>query len=341
MTAVPADAFGAARSCTRCDTEIAPALLSCPSCHTLVHSDALKELAATADRAVADARFEAARDAWYRALELLPPTSQQVPLIQARIAELTARINPDAPAAAAAATTGAWWKQGVAALLAILFFSFGKLKFLLLGLTKAKTFFSMFAFFGFYWTQFGWPLAAGLVISLYIHEMGHVHMLRRLGIDAGAPLFIPGLGAFVMLKQHVTDALTDAKIGLAGPAWGLGAGLAAYVVFRATGAPIWAAIAQLTGFLNLFNLIPIWQLDGSRGFHALNTAQRWAAVVAIGVIFWMTGLKLLVLVGAVAVFRAFQGRDGEPHAGVLAAFVVLTVAHAVLAGIPVLQAAGS
>jgi hypothetical protein len=90
-------------------------------------------------------------------------------------------------------------------LLTLLLFSFGKLKFLLLGLTKAKTFFSMFAFFGFYWTQFGWPLAAGLVISLYIHEMGHVHMLRRLGIDAGAPLFIPGLGAFVMLKQHVTD----------------------------------------------------------------------------------------------------------------------------------------
>ena len=336
MTAVPADAPGAARSCTRCDTEIAPALLSCPACHTLVHSDALKELAASAARAVADGRFEDARSAWYRAIELLPPNSQQLPLIQARIAELTARINDDAPAAATTGTSGPWWKQGSAALVAILLFSFGKLKFLLLGLTKAKTFFSMFAFFGFYWTQFGWPLAAGLAISLYIHEMGHVHMLRRLGIDAGAPLFIPGFGAFVMLKQHVTDALTDAKIGLAGPAWGLGAGLAAYAVFRATNAPIWAAIAQLTGFLNLFNLIPIWQLDGSRGFHALNTTQRWAAVAAIGVIFWMTGLKLLVLVGAVAVFRAVQGRDGEPHAGVLAAFVVLTVAHTLLAGISVL-----
>ena len=108
--------------------------------------------------------------------------------------------------------------------------SLGKLKFLLLGLTKASTFVSMFAFFGVYWSIYGWPLALGLVLSIYIHEMGHVAMLRRLGIAAGAPMFIPGVGALVMLKQHVADPLTDAKIGLAGPVWGLGAALAAFGV---------------------------------------------------------------------------------------------------------------
>jgi Zn-dependent protease len=148
-----------------------------------------------------------------------------------------------------------------------------------------------------------------------------------------------------MLKTHVTDALTDAKIGLAGPAWGLGAGIAAYGVFRVTGAPIWAAIAQLTGVLNLFNLIPIWQLDGSRGFHALSTAQRWAAVLAIGVTYVLIrpeaevqflNQKVLVLVGVVAIFRAFQRSDGGSHHKVLAAFVGLTVAHALLSAIPII-----
>jgi Zn-dependent protease len=105
----------------------------------------------------------------------------------------------------------------------------GKLKFLLIGLTKASTFISMFAFFGVYWSAYGWPLALGLVLSIYIHEMGHVAMLRGLGIDAGAPMFIPGVGAVVMLKQHVQDPLTDAKIGLAGPVWGLGAAIVALV----------------------------------------------------------------------------------------------------------------
>ena len=139
----------------------------------------------------------------------------------------------------------------------------------------------MFAFFGVYWSLYGWPLALGLVVSIYIHEMGHVAMLRRLGIAAGAPLFIPGVGALVMLKQHIDDPITDAKIGLAGPVWGLGAALAALGVYAVDGTPIWLAIAQLTGFLNLFNLIPVWQLDGSRGFHALSRMERWIVVAAI------------------------------------------------------------
>ena len=120
------------------------------------------------------------------------------------------------------------------------------------------------------WSLHGWPLAVGIAASIYVHEMGHVAMLRRLGIATGAPLFIPGVGAIVMLKQHVTDPITDARIGLAGPVWGLSAGVAAWLVYFLTGAPIWLAIAELTGFITLFNLTPIWQLDGSREFHALS-----------------------------------------------------------------------
>ena len=89
-------------------------------------------------------------------------------------------------------------------------------------------------------------------------------MLRRLGINADAPLFIPGVGALVMLKQHITDPVIDARIGLAGPVWGLSAAIVSWVIYLATGAPIWLAIAELTGFINLFNLIPVWQLDGAR-----------------------------------------------------------------------------
>ena len=64
--------------------------------------------------------------------------------------------------------------------------------------------------------------------------MGHVAMLRRLGINANAPLFIPGVGAMVMLKQHITDPIVDARIGLAGPVWGLGATIAAWLAYQAT-----------------------------------------------------------------------------------------------------------
>jgi Zn-dependent protease len=164
----------------------------------------------------------------------------------------------------------------------------------------------MFAFFGVYWSTHGWKLALGLVVSIYIHEMGHVAMLRRLGIKAGSPLFIPGVGALVMLKQRIDDPIIDAKIGLAGPIWGLGAGLAAYGIFVMTKVPVWLAIAQLTGLINLFNLIPIWQLDGSRAFHALSSAQRIVLLCVIALTYFATQQKMLLLIGAVAVWRAFQ-----------------------------------
>jgi len=90
-----------------------------------------------------------------------------------------------------------------------------------------------------YWTIWGWKFALGVVLSIYIHEMGHVQALQRYGIKATAPMFIPGLGAVIRLKQYPADAREDARVGLAGPLWGLGA-LAAYVVYRATGVGVWA-----------------------------------------------------------------------------------------------------
>jgi Zn-dependent protease len=202
----------------------------------------------------------------------------------------------------------------------------GKLKFLVLGLTKLKTLLSMFGFIGVYWSIHGWPLAVGIAISIYIHEMGHVAMLRRLGIQAGAPLFIPGVGALVMLKEHVTNPIVDARIGLAGPVWGFGAAVAALIAYGATGTPIWLAIAELTAFLNLFNLIPVWQLDGARGFHALSRAERLMVVAAIALALWVTGVGVLWIIGAVALYRAGSGEIGPGHQPTLATFVFLVLA---------------
>jgi len=321
-------AFSRDRSqCARCATELAPHAVACPACGTLVHAEKLKQLAAAANDALTEGDLVGARERWEQALRFLPPESQQYATIRARVTDLSKRIDAAAPAESKPTTEGdSWWKRGGAAIVTIGLLLIGKLKFLLLGLTKASTFFSMFAFFGVYWSLYGWPLAAGIVVSIYIHEMGHVAMLRRLGIAAGAPLFIPGVGALVMLKQHVDDPITDAKIGLAGPVWGLGAALAALGAYAVTHAQIWLAIAQLTGLLNLFNLIPIWQLDGSRGFHALSRTERWIVVGAIGLALWLTGQRLLWIVGGVAAWRATQKAVGPGDRRMLATFVLLIVA---------------
>ena len=310
----PGDPLIRNRHCDRCATELAPRALACPSCSALVHRARLQELADLAATAATAGDRAAARQHWQDALTLVPPASEQHRLIAGRIAGLREDV-PAVPAGPSQSQrSGSWWKQALGGAVTIGLLLVGKLKFLLLGLTKASTFISMFGFMAVYWGLYGWPLALGLVISIYIHEMGHVAMLRRLGIAAGAPLFIPGVGAVVMLKERVTDPIADARIGLAGPVWGAGAALIALVLGFATGHRVMFGVAYFGAVINVFNLLPVWQLDGGRAFVALSRRQR--AIVA-GVV-WAAGLvtgnPICFLVAIAATFRAASA-GGAPTEG--------------------------
>lgn len=279
--------------CPDCGTEVAPELRACPTCARLLYGDRLKALAARAETAEQAGDLSVALTAWRDTLDLLPPESRQHAAILQKVQALSALVDQGVEAPKGG------WKKGAAGLgaVALLLFKFKSLllfiltkgKFLLLGLTKGKTLFSMLLFLGVYWTIWGWKFALGFVVSIYIHEMGHVWMLRRYGIRATAPMFIPGLGAFVRLNQHPATAVEDARVGLAGPVWGLGAAAAAYAVYAATGNQLWGAIAQSGAMINLFNLIPIWQLDGGRGFQSLTKGQRWIAAAVVAVMYYVTG----------------------------------------------------
>jgi Zn-dependent protease len=324
-----------ASKCASCSTELAPHALSCPACHTLVFAAKLKDLAAIAHQRADVNDLAGAREAWLDALRFLPAETQQHDAVLAHVTALNETIARQATNKPKTEHAGPGWKRGAAGAVAVGLLLLSKLKFLILGLTKASTFFSMFAFFGVYWTAFGWPLALGLVVSIYIHEMGHVAELKRLGIDAGAPLFIPGIGALVRLRQHITDAVTDARVGLAGPIWGLGAGVAAWAVGLFATSPTWLAIAQLTGYINLFNLIPVWQLDGSRGFHALDRTARWSIVALTIAMFVLTNQRLLLVIAAVGAYRAFQRPTATTDRRTWATFAGLIVLLSLLAEIHV------
>ncbi len=311
-----------AATCPSCGTQVAPALRSCPACHRLLHAEALKQLANEAERAAQAGDAVAELAAWRQVLTLLPPASRQHGTVAEKVAELSRRLPADA------LTPRPSWAQragpiGAAGLLVWKFkFAFGTIASMLLSL-------------GVYWTAWGWRFALGLVASIFVHEMGHVVALRRLGIPASAPMFIPGLGAFVK-HAPIGRAEDEARVALAGPLWGLGATVAAAAVHFATGSAIWAGLAQWSARINLFNLTPVPPLDGAAAFRVMSRGQRWLLVLTNGVVLYHTGEGLLWLVLLLAVVQALGPAPSvEADWSTVAGFAFLLVALAGLTRIPV------
>ena len=303
---------------------------SCPSCHKLIYADALNQLAAEAEGS-SEPRIALA--AWRKALPLIPPGTTQYTAVSEKIRKLQAEVDGTKEPFSFRAFID---KIGGIGPIGIILLILSKAKFLFLGLTKAGTFFSMIVAFGVYLTIYGWKFAAGLIVTIYIHEMGHVAALLRFGIPASPPMFIPGFGAYVRLHQYPANPGEDARVGLAGPLWGLGATIACAIFWQLTGSPTWAAIAQVSAFLNLFNLMPVWQLDGGRGFRALSKMQRWIAVAALGGLYAITSSGLLILLLIFGVIRAVsKDVPDEPDNPMLALYIFLATALCFLSLIPV------
>ena len=162
------------------------------------------------------------------------------------------------------------------------------------------------------------PLAAGgFVVMLLLHELGHFVEVRRQGIRATAPIFIPFFGAAIIQRTMAADALRQAEVAIAGPIAGTLASIAALVLYSATGWPellVWAGF----GFaINLFNMIPFGMFDGG---WILGAASKWFQVAgailfaAAVVVFHLSPvfvLLILVLMGP-AVLARFRN-DASPY----------------------------
>jgi Zn-dependent protease len=283
-------------------------MLACPVCRRLVHTDELTQLALAAREASDCGDISAALAHWRNALVLLPAGSKQYQVISAKITELGEKVPFSGGSAATSSAQKSAAGRAAAGAGAIALIAW-KAKALLLGLTKGTTLFSMLLSFSVYWAVWGWQFAAGIILSIYIHEMGHVIALRRYGFKATAPMFIPGIGALIRLQQRVVNPGEDAAIGLAGPIYGLGAAIAALGLWLATGAHVFAAIGAVGAWINLFNLLPVASLDGGRGFHAMNRPQKFLAAATVIGAWYATGDGLLILLVIVCVGRALGDKS--------------------------------
>jgi Zn-dependent protease len=159
---------------------------------------------------------------------------------------------------------------------------------------------------------FGWPFAAGFVLLLFVHEMGHVLQLRREGVKgASAPMFIPFLGAAIFSKSLGDNALAEARVGLAGPILGtLGAGVT-LAVAELTNSDLLRALAYVAFFLNLINLIPVVPFDGGRAMAAMAPAMWFVGLGALAVLLLLSGnpfLLIFLLLGFLETSRRWRAR---------------------------------
>jgi Zn-dependent protease len=196
---------------------------------------------------------------------------------------------------------------------AFLAYLIGKTKYLLLvakfTLPVLKTGGTMLLSIVVYAQRWGWPFAVGFVLCILAHEMGHVYAAWRLGMPVSAPLFIPGFGALILLKQQARSAWDGALVGIGGPIAGTLAGLLCLLLYRLTGSQLMLGLA-FTGFMiNLFNMAPIYPLDGGR-ITAAVSPRIWLVGVVVMIVLFATGFlhnPLLLLLIFVSVPRLWQG----------------------------------
>jgi Zn-dependent protease len=197
---------------------------------------------------------------------------------------------------------------GLGALVVAIATKGGYLLALLFKIPAAATLISLLISFG------GWALlrgpwfAAALITMIFIHEMGHVVEIRRQGMQATAPIFIPFMGAAIFQRSHPTSALKQAQIGIAGPIAGTLGATAAFVLYGATQNDIFLLAAWLGFFLNLLNMLPVWQLDGA---WVLAPVSPWLqvagfAMIAAGAVFLHFVSVILIIIAILGISTVIQ-----------------------------------
>jgi Zn-dependent protease len=207
--------------------------------------------------------------------------------------------------------------SAIAAIAAVVAKFFAAIKSLLLLLPKAKlltttgTALISVAAYALFW---GFPFAAGFVLLLFVHEMGHVIQLRREGGKASAPMFVPFMGAFISARSFGGNALAEARVGLAGPVLGTLGSAVCLALAVATGSDMLRALAYIGFLLNLFNLLPMLPLDGGRAMAAM-APWMWflgfGVMVALALLYPNPILLIILVLGGLETYRRWQARKGR------------------------------
>ncbi len=202
-----------------------------------------------------------------------------------------------------------------------------------------KTGLSMIVCIWAYALNWGWAFAAGFVLLIFVHEMGHAIALRYFGIKSGVPVFIPFVGAFIAMKELPHNVRIEAWTGIAGPLLGTAGALVCWGVALYTGDKFWYALAYTGFFINIFNLIPLSPLDGGRTVAAISPRIWIFGFIGILLLFLQSYNPILLFIlfisggKALAQWRKKEVRDEEYYNVNFTTKVLISVVYFGLIGL--------
>jgi Zn-dependent protease len=165
-----------------------------------------------------------------------------------------------------------------------------------------------------YASIWGWKFAVGFVLLIFVHEIGHVIVLRMRGIEAGWPVFLPFLGAFVSMKSTPRSVYEEAESALAGPILGTAGALAVGYLGHVQDSNLLRSLAFTGLLINLFNLLPALPLDGGRVAGALHPVIWLGGLLALlGFEIYRPSpiIPILLILGGYELYRRWRGRNSE------------------------------
>lgn len=160
---------------------------------------------------------------------------------------------------------------------------------------------SLAMFVAVYATRFSFQSLFIFVGVLLFHEGGHVFAMKMFGYRDVTMLFIPFLGALATAKKEDASLTEKVVISLAGPIPGLIIGIGLAIAFSNenpaslnSGNPSWIMPLSWTLIgLNLFNLLPVYPLDGGQIADLLVFSNN----PYLGILFKIFGVGILLLIG--------------------------------------------
>lgn len=130
--------------------------------------------------------------------------------------------------------------------------------------TKPGKFFLVLLSFASYMLFLTWQFSAIVIVMLYIHELGHIWAMKRQGMKDCEIYFIPFIGAAASSNSDSSSHKAGIVVAIMGPVWGFALAVMLGGVYFITKNPLYAVMASITAIFNLFNLLPIYPLDGGK-----------------------------------------------------------------------------